>query len=90
LGLLHDVGCSAIFDRASGIQPLGFAEDLNSGQLSGDPHQAEQGRVADAIPGSLAQNWSAQGIVFVAPRRSGSDRPDVCRRTRHNVQTVRR
>src|SRR5580704_7244335 len=64
----YDVGSGTVFDRASGIEPLGFAQDLDAGQIASDAIEAQQRSVANAVETTHAE--------FVFFRR-------MCRRSRH-------
>ena len=52
---LHDVGGSAIFDRAAGVVPLRLAQKYYAGQVPGACVETQQRRVADAIEQAQAQ-----------------------------------
>ena len=51
----HDVRSGAVFHRSPGIDPLGFAQQFDAGQVAGDALQPQQRRVADALQAAPAQ-----------------------------------
>src|SRR5438132_1495186 len=51
----QDISRGPVFDRSSGIEPLGLAQDLHVRQVASQGFEPYQGRVANTLQGVLTQ-----------------------------------
>ena len=60
-GLGDDVRGGAVFHRSAGVVPLGFAQQLDSGQIASETFQAQQRSVADEFEAAPAERMTRPG-----------------------------